>query len=218
MEGMTSTPIVIVGAGGFGREVVDVVDAVNAERQQYELKGFLDDGEPDSARLARIEVPHLGGMDAAAELPEGTRYVIAIANATARESIAERLDAMGLAPATLVHPSVTIGRDVEIGEGSVVCAGTRITTNIRIGRHVILNLNVTVGHDAVIEDFVTVNPLVAISGETALRRGATMGTGSSINQGLTVGEGTVVGAGASVVKDLDAGLVAVGIPARPLQR
>lgn len=213
------TPIVIVGAGGFGREVLDIIDAINqGDTGTYDFLGFVDDGTPDERRLSRLRAVHIGGSDSVKELPTGCAYVVAVANPEVRASLTRRMDAAGLTATTLIHPSATVGRDVEIGPGSIVCAGVRITTNIRIGRHVILNLNVTVGHDTTLEDFVSINPLVAVSGEVVLEWGATMGTGSSVNQGLRIGARTTVGAGASVVKSQPSDVVVVGVPAKPLQR
>lgn len=210
-----SDPIVIIGAGGFGREVLDVIDAMNAAGTgDWDFLGFVDDGQPDPEILERLGERHLGGRERLSSLPSGTSFVVAIAHARVRRELAEAAEAAGLVAATLIHPSVQIGRDVEVGAGSVVCAGVVMTTNIRVGRHCHVNLNVTVGHDTSLGDRVAVNPLVAISGCVALGDGAMLGTGSAILQGLSVGDDAVVGAGAVVVKDVPAGVTVLGVPAK----
>jgi sugar O-acyltransferase (sialic acid O-acetyltransferase NeuD family) len=206
---------VIIGAGGFGREVHDIVVAINqaAPEPVWDFLGFLDDGEVPLDRLERIGARLLGTAQA---LPEyaGASYVVGVGDPKVRELLADRADAAGLQAAVLIHPSATIGLDVEIGEGSVLCSHVSITTNIRLGRHVHLNLNCTVGHDVTMEDFVSVFPGATISGDVVLERGVTVGTGAAVIQGLRVGAGAVVGAGAAVVRDVGAGETVVGVPAR----
>jgi len=210
-------PLIIIGAGGFGREVHDIVVAINraADEPVWEFLGFLDDGE---VHLERLERRGARLLETSQALPQyaGAWYVVGIGNPKIREMLANRADAAGLRAATLIHPSATTGLDVEIGDGSVVCSHVSITTNIRLGRHVHLDQNAAVGHDVTMEDFVRVNPGATISGDVVLERGVTVGTGAAVVQGLTVGAGVVVGAGAVVVDDVEPARVVVGVPARPI--
>ena len=206
-------PIVIVGCGGFGREVHDVVDALGAA---WDLVGYVDD-DPSPVNVALVErrgARVIGGTSWFAGAPPETRYVIGIGSGSTRRRLDERLTAAGFEAAVLVHPTATVGADVRLGPGTVLCAGVRLTTNIETGRHVHVNLNSTVGHDVRIGDYVTINPLVAVSGSVTLGDEVTMGTHSAILQGLTVGARSVAGAGACVVKDVPADVVVKGVPAR----
>ena len=165
----TAAPIVVIGAGGFGREVHDVIVAINAASADpvWHFLGFVDDGTPDPQLLGRRNARHLGGTN---ELPSmgGTFYVIGVGNPVARRRLAEQADAAGLRAATLVHPSATMGLDVEVGEGSIICSHVSITTNVRIGRHVHLDQNVAIGHDTTLRDFSRVNPGATVSGNVTL--------------------------------------------------
>lgn len=210
----------IIGAGGFGREIADMLDQYDVSGLHGErafLRGVVDEGDPDLGRLDRLQVRHLGGTAALASLA-GCVYVVPIADPGPRRRLAAMADEAGLVPATLIHRSATLGRDVSVGGGTVIGAGTRITTNVRLGRHVLINQNVTVGHDVVMADYVTVNPLAAVSGEVNLGPEVTIGTNASVIQGLRVGSRAVVGAGAVVTRAVDPGTTVVGVPARAVPR
>ncbi|TNM44163.1 acetyltransferase [Nocardioides albidus] len=210
--------IVVVGAGGFGREVLDVVEAVNCSSgtKSWEVVGVLDDAPDDinMGRLASRGVRYLGGTSADVRLPAGCHYVVGIGNPRVRELVASRLNQAGLRPATLVHPTATIGVGTQVGAGTVICAGVRVTTNVRVGSHVHLNLNCTVGHDSTVDDFVSINPLASVSGDCAIESGVLIGVAGVVLNGIRVGKNATVGGAACVVKDVAAGVTVKGVPAR----
>jgi sugar O-acyltransferase (sialic acid O-acetyltransferase NeuD family) len=207
------TPLVIVGAGGHGREVLDVVQAVNATSPTFEFLGFLDDGAPDKAVLDRRNVRILGTSQELAAID--AEYLIGIGSPEVRRRIDRQATSCGRRAAIAIHPAATLGSDIRIGPGAVITAGSRLTTNIFLGRHVHVNINSTISHDCSIADYVTINPGANVSGGVTLEEGVTLGTGSAVIQGVRVGHNTMVGAGAVVVRDLPPGIVAVGIPAKP---
>ena len=209
-------PVVIVGAGGHGREVLDVIEAIDAVHETWRFMGFIDEGSLDTTLLERRAAVWLGGL-AALDEHRGA-YVIGIGDPAARRRIDEYASALGLEPATLVHPSSTVGSDVVLGTGTILTAGVRVTTNVSTGRHVHLNLNSTVTHDCVLEDYVTVSPGANISGNVVLHEGATIGTGAAVIQGASIGRFARVGAGAVVIRDVVSDATVVGVPARSRQR
>jgi sugar O-acyltransferase (sialic acid O-acetyltransferase NeuD family) len=213
--GVVVERIVIVGAGGYGREIVALAAACNLAAQQarYDVVGVVDDGVPDLGRLDRLSVSLIGPVESVGNLD--ARYVIAIGSPSVRRVVDQRLTALGAsAAAPMIHPSAWVGLDVELALGVVVCAGAIVTTNVRLGRHTHLNLQATVGHDCDIGKYVTVAPMTAISGNVTLEDEVELGTGVSIIPGVSIGRGAMVGAGAVVTRDIAPGTVAVGVPAR----
>lgn len=208
-------PIVIIGAGGHGREVEHLIRAINAVRPTWTVSGFVDDA-PTAAATAlvrRLGSDIIGGLDEIRTRPPGA-YVIGIGDGAARRRIDALMSESGWWAAVLVHPAASIGHDVELGPGSIVCAGVTATTNISCGRHVHLSRTCAIGHDSTLEDYVTVHPLASVSGTVHLHAGVTIGTTAAVLQNLTVGAGSVVGAGAVVVNDVPAGRTVKGVPAR----
>ena len=210
--------LVVVGAGGAGREALDVVEAVIGTGTALHLLGVVDSGPSDSniARLHDRDVPYLGTEDRwlSEEDRAGLAYVIGVGLPSARERIARSFDEAGLDPVTLIHPAAVVGTRATLGPGTVVCAGVQLSTNVTTGRHAHVNAGAIVGHDAVIGDFVSLNPGAVVSGEVVIGRGVLIGAGAVVLQGLRVGPGATVGAAACVVHDVAAGTVVKGVPAR----
>lgn len=205
--------IVIVGAGGFAREVQDVVRDLGAP---FRLVGFIDDFVLPGKDLHGA--PVLGPLGWL-ENNKGFQVVVGVGAPQTRKKIVQRLSEIDpcIPFATLIHPSTIKSPFVEIGEGSVVCAGSILTNNIRIGKHVHLNLGTTVGHDAVVEDFSTTAPGVHVNGNNFLGEGSYLGTGANFREKIRVGRWSVIGAGAAVVKDVPDNATAVGCPAKVIK-
>lgn len=214
-----TAPLVIVGCGGHGRELISIVRAVNEAadgRPAWDLIGVVDD-RPSAAnldRLERLDVPFLGSPNRLCERRPDTHYTIGIGDPRARAGVASRLDQYGFRAARLIHPAATVGGDCTIADGAVLFAGARVTTSVALGRHAHVNQNATVGHDSTLADYVSVNPLAAVSGACDVHAGALIGTNAAILQGLVVGHWSTVGAAACVVRDVAPFTVVKGVPAR----
>jgi len=206
--------LVIIGIGGFGREVAWLIERINKIQSTWDLIGFVDD---DTAMQNSIVdgYPVLGYCNWLLEHKDNIYAVCAIGSAKTRKKVIQKLD--GVSFATIIDPSVIISDKVKIGEGCIICAGSILTVNISLGNHVIINLDCTVGHDTILHNFVTLYPSVNVSGNVILNECVEMGTGSQIIQGIEIGENSIVGAGAVVVTTLPQECTAVGIPAKSIK-
>lgn len=213
-----STELVVVGAGGFGRQTLDVIEALNraADAPVFDVLGVVDTNPSDlnRERLEHRGVPYLGTVAEWLAFDYAALYIIGIGDPVARQRLDRAFLAAGRAAATAVHPSASIGSQAAIGDGTVVCGGTQVSTNVRLGRHVHLNPNVAIGHDAVLHDFVSVNPGAIVSGDVEVGERTLIGAGAVILQGLVVGSDAVVGASACVVRHVFGDTVVKGVPAR----
>lgn len=207
--------ICIVGAGGFGREVLCLIlDMYNISHEQ--AKDFFCFAETDSVYEKR-DVNGIPVISLSEFNPGTHKVVIAIGNPVDRENIKQILPA-NTRYTTVIHPSVVMSKWIEIGEGSVICAGTILTCNIKLGNHTHLNLHTTVGHDCVTGDYFTTAPAVNISGNCSFGKNVYCGTNSSFRERLKITNNVVIGMGAVVLKDISEQGIYVGNPLRRIEK
>lgn len=214
---MSLAPLLIVGAGGFGREVINIVAAINELDPTWRLIGVADD-EPSEASLrslARSGTLHLGSVESATTDSghSDLALVVAIGDPQTRRRVVDTIGGRGTFPA-LVHPGATIGPNVRLSGGCLVAPGCRLSADIHLGDHVHIDQNVTVGHDTVIDAYTRLNPQSCVSGEVTLGHGVFFGANATILPRLRVGDHAVIGAGAVVVRNVTANTTVKGVPAR----
>ncbi|WP_079506596.1 acetyltransferase [Mesobacillus jeotgali] len=206
--------IVIIGAGGFGREVAWLIEEINKVKHEWNIFGFVDDND-------NIHGTEIFGYPVVGDIEwlrgQELHVVNAIGDPLIKKDVINRMIGSKNKYPVLIHPSVIYSNSVIFGEGSIICPGTILTVDIQIGKHVIINIDSTIGHDAVIGDYTTILPSVNVSGYVETKECVSVGTGSAIIQGITIGENTIIGAGSVVVKDLPANCTAVGGPAKPIK-
>lgn len=208
--------IVIIGAGGFGREVKLIIDAINEKKQEYVFLGYYDDAFEKGTLIN--DYPVLGSVKELNLINKKISVALGIGIPKIKNKIISILNNELIEFPVLIHPTAIVSKDyVSIEKGSIICAGNIITCNIKIGSFVTLNLMCTVGHDTTIEDFASFMPSVNISGEVLIEENVYVGTGAKIINQLKIGKSTIVGAGAVVSKSLPENCTAVGIPAKPIK-
>jgi sugar O-acyltransferase (sialic acid O-acetyltransferase NeuD family) len=207
--------LVLVGAGGLGREVLEAARACDGGRR-WDVLGFVDDA-PD-APGAVAGVPVLGGTDVVAALDAKVLLCVAHPDRpAARQRLATRLALPADRGAVLVHPTASLASSVEVGAGSVVLAGVVATADVQIAEHVVVMPGCIFTHDDRIEAFATFGAGVRLAGGVTVGAAAYVGSGAVVRQGVTIGASAVIGMGAVVLADVPDREVWVGSPARRLR-
>jgi len=203
--------VIVLGTGGHGRELADIVAAVADQSSEVSLLGLIDDNTPDRVLLARSGMRFLGGRSALdgrdVDLYLGVGYP------HIRRAIDEALQR----PAdVMAHPSALVGSGVSLASGVVLAQNAIVTTNVKVGRHTHVNIGAAISHDCVLGDYVTVCPHATITGAATIGNDVFIGAGATILPGVTIGDGAVIGAGAVVSFDVVADTTVAGVPARQI--
>jgi sugar O-acyltransferase (sialic acid O-acetyltransferase NeuD family) len=210
-------PLVLVGAGGLGREIALLVSQLNEAGAAWDLRGIYDDRRPASPTVGGL--PYLGTVADLNTIASPHAVAVAVGSSAGRAAVVDRLTSPNLSFPALVHPAVGLqpAQRVTLGAGCLIQRGCILTCDITLGRFVLLNLGCTVGHDAVLENFCSLMPHANVGGGAHLEAGVYLGTNATVIQQVRVGAQTTVGAGAVVVRDLPAGCTAVGVPAKAIK-
>ena len=202
-----STRVVLVGAGGDGRDAVAQVKSLEG----VELLGVVDDGDVALDLLAAIDLAFLGPVERLATLD--ATYFLSIADTRARKRLDQRIGAMGREPITVVTSLSAVSSTAVIGPGGRIGRFVTVAPGVSMGRHCAIYSETSVGVDVRLGDYVSVMGGSVLGDGVFIDDLATIGAGAVIAPGVTIGEGSYVGAKALVESDVPAGQVAVGVPA-----
>lgn len=209
-----SAPVYILGAGGFGREVLSWLKQCPDHGAKWHVAGFLDDNLA-ALSTVRASAPLLGPLQGF-EPPVDSLLVCAIGDSSTRLKVCQRMQDRGGRFLTLIHPAAAIGEECQVGDGTIICPGVVITANVRLGRYVIVNAQTTIGHDAVLGDGVTLSGHVDITGYVQVGEGAFFGSHAAALPGSIIGAYARVGAGSVVLRSVKPHATVMGVPAKQI--
>lgn len=206
--------VIIVGASGFGREVLTMVERVNAVTPTYNVLGFIDD---DLNALDGFELEYrILGTIQDWKPTDREQYVLAIAKPTVKERIVPILKERGARFATVIDPSASVGVRSMLGEGVVMFGQVGISVDVTIGDFVFFNAFGGIGHDTVIGDYCTFGPKVCISGGTKIGRCVNVGALASTYPGVQVGDYATIGMNSAAIRRVKPNTTVIGVPAKIL--
>lgn len=204
--------IVIVGAGGCGREVANWIEDINSIQKTWRIAGFIDD---DLSALDGIPCKYkIVGTIKDYVPDEKTKCVMGIANPKVKRIISKALLEKGAQFVSIIHPTTRIYSEFEPGMGLVTYPNSKIATGCKIGDFVTLQSTI-LGHDSQLEDYVTVSSSCGITGGVKLHEGSFVGDHACISLGIEVGSNSYVGIGSVVIRNVPDDTKVFGNPARP---
>lgn len=196
--------VVIIGCGGHGRVIADIVRCSGDE-----LVGFLDDGVVPNGR------EHILGGTSDYKLYKDAYFIVGIGNAGIRRKIVESMPDVKWY--TAIHPSAVISASAAIGEGCAIMANSTINTDSIVGKHSIINTGAIVEHDNRIGEYVHVSVGTKLGGTVFVGNDTWLGIGAVVSNNISISEECMIGAGAVVVHDINEKGTYVGIPARKIK-
>jgi sugar O-acyltransferase (sialic acid O-acetyltransferase NeuD family) len=200
--------ILIVGAGGFGREVLHWArDAWPAASRQ--IVGFLAADAPSGAS----PLPIVAAPENFRPQPDDG-LLLAIGIPTVRRRVAEALLAHGGEFLTLIHPTAIVASTASVGSGSIICPGAVVSDAARIGQFGLVNYHASLAHDASMGDFTVLSPYAAIAGEASVGDDVFLGLHASVGPRATVGARSKVAANSCALHDVPADSLVHGVPGR----
>lgn len=214
MAGNKPESILVFGAGGHARSVIDAI----THGGDMTILGLLEEAAAGSGNAVMGHAV-LGGFDVLERgLPPGCDGVaLAIGDNAARARIGQRLGELGVPLCRVVHPLACVAMDAALGKGCFVHGFAYIGSAATVGTGAIVSAHCTVGHGSDIGDWAHLTPGVRLGGDVRIGKGAFLGMGCAILPGVRVGAGASVGANAVVHKDIADGAVVVGNPARTIR-
>jgi sugar O-acyltransferase (sialic acid O-acetyltransferase NeuD family) len=205
--------LILIAASGLAREVLAMV----RHSGQYDVVGLLDD-DKEMAGVTVDGAPVLGTINDAAKYTHAF-MLVCIASGRARESVVERLTALGLTEAryaTAIDPSVQYPEGCLIGRGSILLRNVTLTASVTLGSHVVAMPSVTFTYDDDVGDFATFAAGVSLGGGVRIGRAAYLGMNASVRERTSVGAYATVGMGAAVLSNVPDGQTWVGVPAHEI--
>ena len=203
--------IIIVGAGGFGREVLQWARHAWPEHTGR-IAGFLSE-DPHALDGHAATLPILGSP-ADFELRPGDGLVLAIGIRGVRRQVAERLAACGARFLTMIHPTAIVADTAVIGPGTVICPYAVVSDAVRLGRFVLVNYHASLGHDASAGDFAVLSPYATLGGGACVANDVFLGLHASVGPGKRLGAGSVVSSNSVALVDVPEGCLVYGVPGR----
>ena len=209
---MAKQRLLIVGAGGFGREVLAWAEDIQTQGNvDWAIGGFLD-ANPRALEKFDIELPVVGDPQSYAPRPED-RFVCAVGDPAIKLRLGRSLQQRGAKFVNLIHPTTLVGPRCRYGVGTILCPFAALTVDVKLGDFVTINMRANVGHDAVLGDGCTLNVFCDVTGAARLGTGVFLGSHAVVAPRTVVEDWARIGAGSVALRRVRANSSVFGVPA-----
>ena len=207
--------LIIVGAGGFGREVLSYCLDCLSINNEWIIKGFID----DNVKALDNYNYKINIIDTIVNYrpTDNDIFVMAIGLPTEQKLyVANLLLDKGAKFLSMIHPLARIDKNANIGYGCIIAPWAGISCDTMLGNFVTVNAYASIGHDSIIGDGCTISSYASIAGKVVLGKGVTVGLHGCVLPGVKLGDYAVVGSGSVVVKNVKSRKTVIGVPAKEL--
>jgi len=216
-KGVSLRKIVIIGAGGIGKLVVDIIEECNKAQEEYDVLGYIVDSQYGSPGTVVYNRPVLGGFDWLAKHAGEVEVICAVGPTETRLKLVKQAEVAGARFCNIINPLAYVSPSVTMGVGNIVGAFVAFGPEVRLGNHVFINHSSAIGEEVTLEDFVTVSPLTNIARACNLATGSFVSVGVTIIDKINVGEWSMIGGGSTIIRDVPPNTTVVGVPGKVIK-
>ncbi len=203
--------MLIIGAGGYGREIYNMAPFCQGYGEEWDIKGFLDD-TPDPLQGFEGYGPIVGKIHDY-QPQDDDCFTCAIGSVAGKRECVHTLLAKGAEFLNLIHQEVTINRNVVLGQGCIISKDCIIGSDATIGSFVTLQIGCMIGHDSKVGDWCHLHPRVFMGGRSTLHAGVHIGYGAFVHPDKVIESDATIAAGAYVYRNVKSGTTVIGNPA-----
>jgi sugar O-acyltransferase (sialic acid O-acetyltransferase NeuD family) len=206
--------VIVVGASGFGRELLQYVYDAYRNDPAVRIKGFLDDDPAKIDSIRKTTGVDIVGDTLTYAIEEEDRFILSLGDPGLRRVLARRLARRGAKFISVIHPTAYLAPTARMGEGCIIGPFANVGSYAHLEDHVLLNLYSAVGHDAHVGAFCVFSPYAVANGGSQLGEGIFLGTHAAVTPNVRIGAGSKVAAGAVVYRDVPRRSLATGNPSK----
>ncbi|RDI45713.1 acetyltransferase [Falsibacillus pallidus] len=206
--------IAVIGSGGHSKVIQEMIMSMTGN----EIIGIFDDKFQKEFKEQNVQYGPVFSAKRMAEKDDQVKFILAIGNNEVRNKIVNLLMLPIEKYATIIHPSAVISKTAKIRNGSVIMPNAVINAEAVVGSHCIINTSSVIEHNCMLRDFVHISPKAVLTGGVEVEDGVQLGAGSTVIPNIKIGSWSMIGAGAVVIRDIPSNSIAVGVPAKVLNK
>jgi sugar O-acyltransferase (sialic acid O-acetyltransferase NeuD family) len=211
---MTDSKCILVGAGAFGRELINWARDAESKGRFPPLAGFIDDTHTGLKNPA-YKLQSLGSIQDYQPAAHDV-FLLGVADPHGKEIVVNLLRSKGAKFLSLIHPTAIIASTATVGESAILCPFSMISADAVVGDFVTINCYSGVGHDAQVGDYTTMSGHVDLTGRVKCGRSVFFGTGAKVIPDVSIGDAAIIGAGTLIVRAVKSGATMYAMPSRKL--